>query len=130
MGKPQHGSNHTQQAAVKAHAPRPDRKDFQGMAQVITGFVKQTVAQAPANNHPQHPEKEDVLHILAAPGLVGGQVGKGRVLQAAQPQQHEQAKRCQVRQPIPVHGQRPQLQGHGVDVWVHQHGTALYAWAG
>ena len=45
-------------------------------------------------------------------------------LQAARAQPHEEAKRGQIRQAIPMDGQGPQLQGDGVDLGVNQHGVA------
>ena len=122
MGKPQHGGNHAQQATVERHAALPHRKNLQRVGEVVAGLVEQAVPQPPANDHAHHAEEKNVLDILARPGAGAGDGGKGLVPQAARAQEHEQPKRHQIRDAVPVNGEGAQLQGNGVDVGVSQHG--------
>ena len=119
--EPQHGSDHAQQSAVKRHSALPHRKNLQRMAQVIARLVEQAVANAPTRNHPGHAQKQDVFDIFARPRTLPPDGHKRLVMQAANAQKHEQAKRGQISQAIPVNGQRADLQGNGINVGVGQH---------
>ncbi len=121
-GEPHHRCDHPQQPAVEAHAALPDVEDLQRMRQVVAGLVEQAIAQAPAHHHAHHAQKQDVLHVLAGPGLRAGERGIRLVPQPARAQEHEEAERGQVGQAIPVDGERPDLQGDGIDMRVHEHG--------
>ncbi|MDT4858551.1 hypothetical protein FQZ97_930260 [compost metagenome] len=105
---------------MKAHAALPDRKDLQRVGQVVRRLVEQAVADAPAGHHTEHAEEQDVLHIAPRPRRVGD-AGKGLVAQAQVGQPHEEAKRREVGEAVPVDGQRTDLQGNGVDLGVLEH---------
>ena len=130
MGKPQHGDHHAQQPAMEGHAALPHGKNLQRVAQVVARLVEQAVAQTAADDHTRHSQKEDVFDILARPGAGPCDGGKGRVPQTPDAQQHEQAKGRKIGQAIPVHSQRADLQGDGVDVGIGQHGGGYCARAG
>ena len=66
------------------------------MAQVVAWFVEQAVAHPPADQRPGHAQEEDVFHVTARPGARASDGGKGLVPQAADAQQHEQAKGHQI----------------------------------
>ena len=91
------------------------------MREVVTGLVEQAVADAPAHDHAQHAEKENVLHILARPGTLARHVFEWRVVQSARAQKQEQTKGHQIGNAIPVHGQRANLHGYRINVRIHQH---------
>ena len=113
MGKPQHGGNHAQQATVERHAALPHRKNLQRVGEVVAGLVEQAVPQPPANDHAHHAEEKNVLDILARPGAGAGDGGKGLVPQAARAQEHEQPKRHQIRDAVPVNGEGPNCRATG-----------------
>ena len=106
---------------MKTHAALPHGKNFQRMRCVVSRFVEQAITNASAQNHPHHAHEQDVFNIPARPGALPRDGRKWRVFQALHPEPHEEAKRSQVGQPVPVHGQRPELQGNRVDLRVDQH---------
>ena len=87
----------------------------------MPGFVEQAVAQAPTNDHAHNAEEQQIFHITARPCRITVQAIKRRLLKAACSQPQKQAKRGQISQAIPVNGNWPQLQGDGINLWVHQH---------
>ncbi|MNN85850.1 hypothetical protein D3C81_2031840 [compost metagenome] len=91
------------------------------MREVIARLVEQAVAQAPAYHHADHAQEQDVLDVLARPGLVARERRKGRMAQAFEAQQQKQAESGQIGQPVPMHGQGADLQGDGIDVRIDQH---------
>ena len=115
---------------METHTPLPDVQNLQRICEVVAGFVKQAIPQAAAQNHAHHPQEQNIFDIFAAPRAGAGDGGKRRMPQAANAQEHEQAKSGQVGQSIPVDGQRAELQGDRVDLGVHQHGqySALPLW--
>ena len=119
---------------METHAALPDLEDLQRVGQVVLGLVEQAVAQAPTDDDAHHAEEQDVFDVLAAPGAGTLHAGKGLVAQAAHAQQQEQAEGGQVGQPVPVHGERPDLHGDGINMGVHEHGvygsSCLWRFAG
>ena len=107
---------------MKTHAALPDVKDLQRVRKVVTGFVKQAVAQPAADDHAHDPQEKYVLDIPARPGR-GVADGRERlVAQTQDGQQHEKAEGHEVGQAIPVNGEGAQLEGDGIDFRVDQHG--------
>ena len=119
--KPPLRDQHTQHAAMKAHAALPHRQNLQRVRQVVAGFVKKTVADPPAQHHTHHTQKQNVLDVTPAPGRLSCHGGVGLVPQTTDTQQQKQAESGQVSQPIPVNGNGAELQGDRVNVGVNKH---------
>ncbi len=110
---------------METHAALPDRENLQRMRQVVSGFVKQAIPDAPPEHHTHHTQEQDVFGVAAGPGRGLAQGGKWLVAQPGIGQQHEQAEGREVGQPVPVDGQRPQLQSDRIDLRMDQHGLRL-----
>ena len=123
--KPQLRRQHPQHAAMKAHAALPDVEDFQRMAEVVTGFIEQAIAQPPAHHHAHDAEEQDVFNVLGRPGTGAGDGRIGLVAQAQAGQKEEQAKGGQIRQAVPVNGKGPQLERNRIDFGMDEHGLPL-----
>jgi hypothetical protein len=119
------GANHAQHAAVKAHAALPQVEHFQRVRSVIAGFVKQAVADAPAQHHTQHAVGHQVVDVFRTPHALLRQGGKRRLAQPAVRQEQKQHERRQVGEAIPVDGHRPYREGHGIELRMNQHGGTV-----
>ena len=110
---------------MKTHAALPDVKNFQRMAEVVTGFVKQAIPQPPANHHAHDTEEQDVFNVLGRPRTGAGDGRIGFVAQAQAGQKEEKAKGGQIRQAVPVNGKRAQLERNRIDFGMDEHGLPL-----
>ena len=107
---------------MKAHAAFPHLENIQRMRQIPLRFVKQHIAQPPAQNHAQDARQQQVFHIGRAPQALFDQPCIGLLAQAHAPQQNKQDEGGQIAQAIPVNGQRAEANGYGVKLGVNQHG--------
>ena len=110
---------------MKTHAALPHRQNFEGMSQIKPGLVEQAITQSPAQHHSQDAPKQNVVHITPAPSAIPTKAGKRRVLEAQGPQPQKETKAHQIRQAVPMYRQRPQLQGYGINLGVHQHAAIV-----
>ncbi|KAG1246432.1 hypothetical protein G6F68_014642 [Rhizopus microsporus] len=107
------------QAAVEAHAAIPDLEQQQRVVQEIAQRVEQHVADAPAQHHAEHGVEQQVGEAV---GIDARQAPVGNALAAQQPGRGEAE---QVHDAVPVHLDRPQREGDGVDVVEIDHGRCL-----
>ena len=59
-----HGEQHAEKTAVEAHAAFPDGDDFQRMGQEIGRLVENHLAQAAADDNPEHAVEEQVVELF------------------------------------------------------------------
>ena len=124
-GVPDHGYEHAEHAAVKAHATGPDIEHLQRMAEVIQRLVEQAIAQASADDNAHDTQEQDVFDVARLPGSGLPDGNKGFVLQSGTRQQQKQPEGHKVGDAVPVDGQRANLQGNGIDLGMGQHGLRL-----
>ena len=103
---------------MKCHAALPDRQHFKQVMQVIVRLVKQHISKPPTQHHAEHAEEKQVVDI--APGPVLCSELRLCDAQAGQPDEH--AESGQIGQAVPMHGQRPELDGDRVKLRVDPHG--------
>jgi hypothetical protein len=89
------------------------------MGEIVDRLVEQHFAQAPADDHAQHPVEQHVVEVLLGPAL-GLDVGLGPDAHA--PQDDEQGKGEHVHDPVPVDGQGTDVEGDGVRIRMDEHG--------
>ena len=111
-----HRQHDTQQAAVERHTPLPESEDLQRVAEVITSFVKQHVAKATTEHNTERTIKEQIVDGLIGPALL-------RQTPCMNPPHHdEQHERQQIHQTVPVDGQWPDANRHGIELRMDQRG--------
>ena len=110
---------HADEAAVEAHAARPDLQDLQRMAQVMFRLVEEDVAQAPAEDHAEHAVEEHVVDILL------GDAEAEALAHAPFAQDDHQHEREQVHEPVPAHGERAEAEGDRIELRMDEHAGAL-----
>jgi hypothetical protein len=117
-----HRAQHAEQPAVERHAALPHREDLQRMPRVVAGLVEQHVPQAPADHHPEHAVEQHVLDVAARPAALR----ELRLPHAQRGQPEEEPEGDQVGDAIPVDGDRPELQGNGIELGVDEHAPAAW----
>src|ERR1019366_1889943 len=96
----EHREEHAQKPAVKRHTTLPYRQDIQRVREIVGRFVEQHIAQAPAQDHAQHAEKEQVVEY----GV--GDVAARTPFDAAAGEHEGNTETDQVHQTVPAHRQR------------------------
>ena len=115
-GEPRDGDNHPDHAAVEGHTALPDPQQPQWILHQALAAVEQRVANPPTQDHSQGAEENQVVYLRPGQGHV-----RARAAPDAQPPRKGQSG--EVGQPIPVHLDRSQRNGNGVDIRVRQHGV-------
>ncbi len=109
-----HGHEHAEHAAVIGHAALPDTEDHQRIIEEGAEVVEQHVTDAPAEHDTECDIEQQVGHLRFFP------FGTGPArADHAQPPATDKAD--QVHQPVPVHLQRADGKGNGIDVRIDQH---------
>ncbi len=85
------------------------------MGEIVQRLVEQHVAEAAAENHPEHAEEEHVVDVARVP--TGEQVLPGAQLA----QHNEEHEPDQVHQAVPAHGQRPDVEGNRIELRMDKH---------
>ena len=101
---------------MEAHAALPELEDLQRMREVIERLVEQHVAQPAADDHADHPVEQHVVDVARMPA-------RQQVL--ARPplaQDDEQDEADEIHEPVPADRERSELNGHGIELRVNQHG--------
>ena len=99
---------------MKRHAAFPHFENIQRVGEIIGKFVKQYIAQAPAQNHADHaPSEEIVEHFF----------GKHRVARcnAAAAEPDKQHKADNIAERIPADGQGADAEQYRVKLRVYHH---------
>src|SRR5690606_28978271 len=115
-GVPEQYENHAQQATMEGHAPLPYIEDLDGVGQVVPRLVDQGIAQAAPHHDTDHTIENDVFQL--AQGEIGFPLPD-----ASPAEQPHGGKAQQIHQSIPMNGDRAELQGDGVELWMLQHET-------
>lgn len=105
---------------MERHATFPDGENFERVRKIITGVVKQHLAQSPAQNHAEHAIEQQVIEQL---GVDLWLVQCGDTL-ASQPQESHETG--QVHQPIPMDAKGAEMDRDRVELWVSEHGARMY----
>ena len=110
-----HREHHAKQPAVERHASLPHGEDLQRMARVVPGLVEQHVAQAPAENHAEHREKQEIVELRA-------RHGREALADAPQAEPPAGGEAEQVHEAVPAHREGPHGKSDRIDVRMDQHG--------
>ena len=102
---------------MERHAAFPDLEDVERVGKIPVRLVEQYVAEAPTENHAEHAVEKHVVEVAAGPAF-GRDVRLARA-QAAEPQEHDE--RRQIHQAVPADGERPQMQGDGIELRMDEH---------
>ena len=100
---------HTQGAAMEAHAAGPDLEQPQRVVEKPVETIEQNVAHAAAEDHTQRRVEQQVTDLLPGPAAAGPVRSRLRQPPAAGEADH-------VHHPVPVNLQRPQGDQHGIDL--------------
>ena len=100
---------------MEGHAALPDAQQRERVAEHACQVVEQHIAQPAAQDHPERDVGRQIAHLLLGERRIGP--ARARVAQGPAAQDADQ-----VSEAVPVDGERPQLQGDGVDGGVGQHG--------
>ena len=113
--------DHADRAAVEGHPALPDLEDVQRIRQIVGRLVEQAVAEPAAEDHPEDRGQQQVLDALPGPRRGLGDPGVRLVLQPAQQQPVAEPEADQVRQRVPVHGERSEPERDRIDLGESQH---------
>jgi hypothetical protein len=112
------GDEHAQETAVEAHAPFPHPQYLERVVEVVHRLVEEHVAQAPAQDHPEHAVEQHVVHALLR------DAAGGRAARAILAQHDEGHEGEHVHEPVPAHGHGAEAQQDGIELRVGQHGVS------
>ena len=100
---------------MERHAALPDGEDLERMARVVLGLVEQHVAQAPAEDHAEHGEKQQIVELLA-------RHRREALADAPQAEPPARGEAEEVHEAVPAHRQGPDGERDRIDVRMDQHG--------
>ncbi len=118
-GKDEVRDDDANQTTVERHTAFPDAEDDQRVMQknqltLIVKVIEQGVADTAAENDAHDDIKQQVANALRRPVVMGHP-------RTAQSQPPGAPKSQQIHKPIPAHGQRTQVDGNGINIWMYQH---------
>lgn len=96
VGKPDHGGDDPDQAAVERHATGPDLEQVERIGQEHVEVVEQHVTDPTTQDHPEEAVKQQVGHLVAGPAAV-------RRIGATPRQPHGKGEAKQVHETIPAY---------------------------
>ena len=88
---------------------------WSGLRKIVERLVEQDVAEAAAENNPEHAEEEHVVDVARVPA------GEQVLPRTHLPQHDEEHKSDQVHQAIPAHGKRPDMKRNRIELRVNEH---------
>ena len=103
---------------MRTHAALPNFENIQRMRQIPFRLIEKTEPQATAQNHADHTVKEEVFHVVC-------RHSSPSVARTQAPQQKKKRKAHQVHQTIPMHGNRPHVQSHGIKLRMNKHSDSV-----
>src|SRR3989442_9194317 len=106
---------HAEKPAVKAHSALPEREHLEGVPEVVKRFVEQNVAEPAAENDAKNTEEKHVVDVARMPA------GEQILPCANLAQDDEEREADKVHQPVPAHGQRPDVERNRIELRVDQH---------
>jgi hypothetical protein len=109
-----HREHHAKEPAVKRHAALPDSEDLERVRGVMVGLIEEHIAQATAEDHAEHREKQQIVELRAAHG-------RHAFVDAPYAEPPPRGEAGEVHEPVPAHGQRTDGEGDRIDIGMNQH---------
>ena len=101
---------HADEAAVERHAAFPDRKNLHRVAEIVSGFIEQDLAETAAQHYAEHTQEQQIVQFLHAPA------GFRLAADTLATKQNEGGKGADIHQPVPMHGERTDGNGDGIEL--------------